>query len=184
MRFLGALALTMGIVVSANAQQAVTGDVNANALVQSVLLVSEQHPLEFGIIDKFTGRTKTISVLGVATTNGNALSIAGPTRQGVGKIVRSGNTTITYKLVSPPTELSGATTTSSKLPIGTYVTAYNFADNTTGQTAGNSTVTDETTVSGTGTDIYVHIGATVTVSAATTASETHTAAITLSAEYN
>lgn len=180
MRFFAAIGIMMGFAVGANAQNAVTQGVTANASVQTKLALSQVSPLEFGTVDNVVDQTKTISVLGVATSSGNAPAQTG-VHQGIGKIVRTGNAMITYKLSSVPTDLAGPS--GSLLPIGSFVTAYSSEEGGT-QTDGNTTVSSDTPVSGTGTDIFVHIGATVTPDATTTSIGTHTASITLSAEYN
>jgi hypothetical protein len=180
LKFLAAIGIMMGFAAVANAQSPVTQGVTANASVQTKLVLSQVQPLEFGTVDNVAAQTKTISVLGVATSSGNAPGQNG-VQQGIGKIVRTGDAMITYKLSSTPTNLTGPS--SSLLPIGSYVTAYSFTQGGA-QTAGNVTVGSDTPVSGTGTDIFVHIGATVTPDATTTSVGIHTASITLSAEYN
>jgi len=174
------VAFAMGFTFAVNAQSSVTQAITANATVQTQLVVTQVQPLEFGTVDNVVAQTKTVSVLGVATSSGGAAGQTG-VQQGIGKIVRTGNAIITYKLSAVPTNLAGPT--SSLLPIGSFVTSYSSTQVGT-QTAGNATVGTDTQVAGTGTDIFVHIGATVTPDATTTATGTHTGEITLSAEYN
>jgi len=180
LKIFAAVGIMMGFAMGVNAQNSVTQGVTANASVQTKLVLSQIQPLEFGTVDNVVAQTKTISVLGVATSSGDAPAQTG-VQQGIGKIVRTGDAMITYKLSSVPTNLSGPST--SVLPIGSFVTSYSFTQ-AGAQSAGNATVGSDTPVSGTGTDIFVHIGATVTPSAATTSVGLHTASITLSAEYN
>lgn len=182
MKFFAALAIMMGFAVSAMAQSAVTTPITAKATVQSKLVVTQVQALNFGTVDKVIAQTKVVSPAGVASSSGGSVAQT-DVQEGVGKIVRSGGV-VTYKLSSTPSELSGVTTTTSKLPIGNYTTAYSLATQAATPTVGNVTATSPTTVAAGTDDIYVHIGATVTPSAATTASEEHTATITLSAEYN
>jgi len=180
-KFFAALTIMMGFMMMANAQNAVTYPVTANATVQTKLVVSQLQALNFGTVDNVSGVSKTVSVLGVASTSGTASPAQTGVQEGIGEIVRTGGV-VTYKLVSPPANLVGPTP--SLLPIGTYTTAYSVATSGGAQTAGNSTVTNPTSVAAGTDDIYVHIGATVTPSAATTLPGSHTADITLSAEYN
>jgi len=179
-KFLAALAIMMGFTLMANAQSPVTHPVTANATVQTQLLVTQYQPLNFGTVDNVVAQTKTVSVLGVASSSGGSVAQTG-VQEGVGEIVRTGGV-VTYKLNTPPTELSG--TAGSKLPILNYTTSYSITTVGGTQTAGNSTVTLPTSVAAGTDDIYVHIGATVSPSAATTSTGNHTADITLSAEYN
>jgi len=180
MKFFAALAIMLGFTVSTMAQSAVTQNVTANATVQSQLVVTEIQPLEFGTVDNVVAQTKVVSPAGVASSSGGSVAQTG-VQEGVGKIVRTGGI-VTYKLVTPPSNLAG--TAGSLLPIGSYTTAYSTVTQVAAQTAGNATVTNATSVAAGTSDIYVHIGATVTPSAATTSTGTHTAEITLSAEYN
>lgn len=181
MKMFAAIALAMGFVSGAMAQSAVTGNVKANASVQTKLSVTSFQSLEFGTVDNVSGQSKTVSLLDVATSSGDAAGQA-DVKHGIGKIVRTGGAIITYKLVSPPTALAGPE--GSFLPIKDFVTAYSSTEEGP-QTSGSGTVVSETVVDDTtGNEIFVHIGATVTPSIATTKIGTHTADITLSAEYN
>ena len=180
-KFFAALAIMMGFALMANAQNSVTNTVTANATVQTKLVVSQLQALNFGTVDNVSGVSKTVSVLGVASTSGTAAPAQTGVQEGNGEIVRTGGV-VTYKLNTPPTELSG--TAGSKLPILNYTTSYSITTVGGTQTAGNSTVTLPTSVAAGTDDIYVHIGATVSPSAATTLTGNHTADITLSAEYN
>jgi hypothetical protein len=176
-----ALVIMMAISVGAKAQSPVANSVEANANVQSQLVVSQQQPLQFGSVNNKIAETKIVSLLGVATSSGGAVAQTG-VQQGIGKITRTGDAKVAYKL-TVVSDLDGPS--GSKLPIKDFITAYNFdGTTTTAQTAGNTTVTAETIVAGTGNDIYVHIGATVTPSAATTSTGLHKANITLTATYN
>ena len=174
------VAFAMGFTFAVNAQSSVTQAITANATVQTQLVVTQVQPLEFGTVDNVVAQTKTVSVLGVATSSASDPGQNG-VQEGVGKIVRTGNAIVDYRLTSVPTNLAGPT--SSLLPIGTFVTSYSMTQGGA-QTAGNTTVASDTQVAGTGTDIYVHIGATVTPDATTTSAGTHTGSITLTAEYN
>ncbi len=174
-------AMVVGFAVGAKAQSAVPADITANANVQTQLTVVEQQSLEFGTVNNKSGETKTISVAGVASSSGGAVAQTG-VRQGIGKITRSGDAQITYVLSSVPTVLKPSSGT-SELPISNFTTAYSSTISGA-QTAGNATVSLPTTVAGTGNDIFIHIGATVTPSSATTSTGIHTGEITLSAIYN
>jgi len=180
-KFFAALTIMMGFMMMANAQNAVTYPVTANATVQTKLVVSQLQALNFGTVDNVSGVSKTVSVLGVASTSGTAAPAQTGVQEGIGEIVRTGGV-VTYKLVTPPATLAGPS--GSLLPIGNYTTAYSITTSGGAQTAGNATVTNPTSVAAGTDDIYVHIGATVTPSAATTLIGNHTNTITLSAEYN
>jgi len=180
LKIFAAVGIMLGFVMGANAQSAVTHGVTANASVQTKLLVSQVQPLEFGTVDNVDAQTKTVSVDGTATSSGSAPGQTG-VQAGIGQIVRTGDAMITYKLVSPITNLAGPS--GSLLPIKDFVTSYSFTQGGV-KTAGNAVASD-TPVQGTGNDIFVYIGATVTPDATkTTSVGLHTASITLSAEYN
>jgi hypothetical protein len=179
-KFIATFVLMMGFTFVVNAKLPVDQSITANASVQTQLVITQVQPLMFGSVDNVIAQTKTISVLGVATSSGSDPGQNG-VQEGIGKIVRTGNAIIDYRLSTVPTNLAGPS--SSLLPIGTFVTSYSMTQGGT-QAAGNATVGSDTQVAGTGTDIYVHIGATVTPDATTTSAGTHTGVITLTAEYN
>jgi len=179
-KFFAALAIMMGFTLLANAQSPVTNTVTANATVETKLVVTQFQALNFGTVDNVIAQTKVVSPAGVASSSGGSVAQTG-VQEGIGEIVRSGGV-VTYKLVTPPATLAGPS--GSLLPIGNYTTAYSITTSGGTQTAGNATVTLPTSVAAGTDDIYVHIGATVTPSAATTLIGNHTNTITLSAEYN
>jgi len=180
LKIFAAVGIMLGFVMGANAQSAVTHGVTANASVQTKLLVSQVQPLEFGTVDNVDAQTKTVSVDGTATSSGSAPGQTG-VQAGIGQIVRTGDAMITYKLVSPITNLAGPS--GSLLPIKDFVTSWSFTQGGA-KTSGNATVANDTPVSGVGANIFVYIGATVTPDATTNSIGLHTASITLSAEYN
>jgi hypothetical protein len=182
MKFFAAIAIMMCFTMGAMAQNAVTGSVNASASVQTKLDVSQDQALNFGIVDNVLGQTKTVSVTGIATSGGNAVSTTGVTA-GIGKIIRTGDAIVTYKLSVVPPFLAGSGV--NKLPIGTWTTSYILTTKSNeGQSAGNVVVASETQVAGSGGTIYVYIGATVTPSSDTVDIGEYSGALTLSAEYN
>jgi hypothetical protein len=178
-KIVAAITIVLGFALTTMGQNPVTGDITAHANVIAALAVSQQQTLEFGqVIPSYV--TKTVSTTGVATVGTGNVSSQG-VQQGIGKIVKATGTSITYKLNSPPANL---TFSSNNLAIGSYVTAYSLTTTGGTQTSGNATVTLPTTVpSGSETDVYVHIGATVSP-ISNQAIGLYTGTITLSAEYN
>ena len=175
------LLMMVGFGVGVKAQSPVTQAVTSNANVQTQLVLSQVQPLEFGIVDNVATQSKTVSRTGVASSSGGSVAQTG-VQEGIGKIVRTGsNTNITYKLTSIPTNLDGPS--SSLLPIGSFVTSYSFSQ-AGSQTNMTTSADADTEITTGGNDIFIHIGATVTPSAATTSIGTHTGTVTLSAEYN
>ncbi|HNY02438.1 MAG TPA: DUF4402 domain-containing protein [Bacteroidales bacterium] len=181
-RFIATLAVVLGFGTFAMAQnQQQSSDIRVGAWVSSELAVSQIDSLFFGTIAQTSGLTKTVAPDGTVT--GSAGGAQYGVHAGVGKIVRSGDAQVDYKLSNVPTVLTKFNGTAT-MNIGSFATAYDFQNPGSTFNAGEGTVTDWTTVSGTGNDIYVFIGATITTTANTTALGEYGDKCTLVAEYN
>lgn len=186
--FFMAIAMTLFIVsgsVTVWAQSATTENIDINAHVVSPILVDAIQDLNFGIVENTSTLTKTIAPTGVVSSSAGTPSEIG-TQAGIGKITRSGDAAVNYRLTNVPTNLEHDVAVENHLlPVSAFTTAYTFtgAPILEDFTSGNATVSEDTLVEGTGDEIFVFIGATV-APAANMVSGNYSGEVTLSAEYN
>ena len=181
MKLFAAITIMLGFSMMSKAQ---TADMTATAAVVNALAVTVTQPLNFGNILKPSGSSVTRIVALDDQATGSATAVAGVTpKHGIFKIVKGANTNLSVTYTAIAGTLTGA---GAPMAMSGYVSKCNInsTDGSTGVDVSCVALapTSITTLTA-ATDIYVHIGGTVTAADAQLAG-VYTGTITLQATYN